>query len=202
MAALNEALVCIQAAKLYGGGLPVLCTMTYDPNVRIMTGETLETVVAALEDAGVDALGCNCGVGPEQLVALLPRFLACAKRPLVMQPNAGLPVFLDGETRYPRRPGSVCRADAASRGGRRLGAWRLLRHHAGAHCARRRAVAQVNQFHLYDASNNSKQKHRPDLRSGAAHRQSSFNFAEGFLLCEKKPLARYFQQIQRINRRI
>ncbi|MPN50626.1 Methionine synthase [bioreactor metagenome] len=65
-----------------------------------MTGETLETVVAALEDAGVDALGCNCGVGPEQLVALLPRFAACATKPLVMQPNAGLPVFQDGETRY------------------------------------------------------------------------------------------------------
>ncbi len=100
MAALNEALVCVQAAKLYGGGLPILCTMTYDPNGRIMTGETLETVVAALEDAGVDALGCNCGVGPEQLVALLPRFTACATKPLVMQPNAGLPVFQDGETRY------------------------------------------------------------------------------------------------------
>ncbi len=100
MAALNEALVCVQAAKLYGGGLPVICTTTYDPNGRLMTGEPLETVVAALEDAGVDALGCNCGVGPEQLVALLPRFAACATKPLVMQPNAGLPVFQDGETRY------------------------------------------------------------------------------------------------------
>lgn len=100
MAMLDEALVCVNAAKLYGGGLPVLCTLTYDSNGRILTGETLETAVAALEDAGVDALGCNCGVGPEQLVALLPRFLACAKRPLIMQPNAGLPVFVDDETRY------------------------------------------------------------------------------------------------------
>ena len=100
MAALDEALVCVKAAKLFGGGLPVLCSMTYDPNGHIMTGEPVETVVAALENAGVDALGCNCGVGPEQLVALLPRFLACTKKPLVMQPNAGLPVYLDGETHY------------------------------------------------------------------------------------------------------
>ena len=100
MAALDEALVCVKAAKLYGGGLPVLCTMTYDPNGRILTGEPLEKVVAALEDAGVDALGSNCGVGPEQLVSLLPRFLACAHKPLVLQPNAGLPVYQDGETRY------------------------------------------------------------------------------------------------------
>ena len=48
----------------------------------------------------VDALGCNCGVGPEQLVALLPRFTACATKPLVMQPNAGLPEYRDGQTVY------------------------------------------------------------------------------------------------------
>ena len=100
MGALDEALCAVKAAKTYAGGLPVLCTMTYDANGRIMTGEPLETVVAALEEAGVDALGCNCGVGPEQLVALLPRFAAAAGRPLLMQPNAGLPVYQDGETVY------------------------------------------------------------------------------------------------------
>ncbi|HWQ98949.1 MAG TPA: homocysteine S-methyltransferase family protein [Clostridia bacterium] len=100
MSALDEALVCVKAAKLYGAGLPVLCTLTYSPAGRLMTGETIESVVAALEEAGVDALGCNCGVGPEQLVALLPRFTACATKPLVMQPNAGLPEYKDGQTVY------------------------------------------------------------------------------------------------------
>ncbi len=100
MSVLDEALVCIRAAKTYGGGLPVLCTLTYDIRGYLMTGETLEDAVAALENAGVDALGCNCGVGPEQLVSLLPRFIACATKPLIMQPNAGLPEYRDGETVY------------------------------------------------------------------------------------------------------
>ncbi len=100
MSALDEALVCIKAAKTYGAGLPVFCTLTYSPAGRLMTGETIETVVFALEEAGVDALGCNCGVGPEQLVALLPRFTACATKPLIMQPNAGLPEYQDGQTVY------------------------------------------------------------------------------------------------------
>ena len=100
MGVLDEALLAIRAAKEYGGGLPVLCTMTYDQNGRLMTGEPIEKVVAALEEAGVDALGCNCGVGPEQLVALLPRFVACATKPLIMQPNAGLPEYRDGQTVY------------------------------------------------------------------------------------------------------
>jgi 5-methyltetrahydrofolate--homocysteine methyltransferase len=100
MGVLDEALVCIKAAKAYGAGLPVICTLTYDLNGRLMTGEPIETVTAALEEAGVSAHGCNCGVGPEQLVALLPRFIACATKPLIMQPNAGLPEYQDGQTVY------------------------------------------------------------------------------------------------------
>jgi len=100
MSALDEALVCVKAAKLYGAGLPILCTLTYSPAGRLMTGETIESVVAALEEAGVDALGCNCGVGPEQLTALLPRFTACTTKPLIMQPNAGLPEYQNGQTVY------------------------------------------------------------------------------------------------------
>lgn len=100
MCDLTEALCAVAAAKQYGGGLPVICTLSYDPNGRLMTGVQLEKVVAALEEAGVDALGCNCGVGPAQLVDLLPRFAASAHVPLVMQPNAGLPEFRDGQTVY------------------------------------------------------------------------------------------------------
>lgn len=109
MAALDEALVCVRAAKTFGSGLPVLCLLTYDAKGHILTGEPLETVVAALEEAGVDALGCNCGVGPEQLIALLPRFLACAHKPLIMQPNAGLPEYRDGKTAYPCDPQAFAR---------------------------------------------------------------------------------------------
>jgi 5-methyltetrahydrofolate--homocysteine methyltransferase len=122
MGALDEALCALRAAKTYGGGLPVLCTMTYDANGRIMTGEPLETVIAALEEAGADALGCNCGVGPEQLVPLLPRFTACAHQPLIMMPNAGLPEYRDGQTVY------LCGPDAFEREMRKLangGVWGL-----------------------------------------------------------------------------
>ena len=100
MSALDEALLALQAAKQFGAGLPVLCTLTYSPAGRLMTGETIELVAAALEEAGADALGCNCGVGPEQLVSLLPRFTACSAKPLLMQPNAGLPEYRDGQTVY------------------------------------------------------------------------------------------------------
>lgn len=97
---ITEALAAVQAAKSFGGGMPVVCTLTFDANGRLLTGMPVEQAVEALEQAGVDALGCNCGVGPEQLIALLPRFTACAHVPLLMKPNAGLPAFVDGKSVY------------------------------------------------------------------------------------------------------
>ncbi len=100
MCDVTEALAAVQAAKTYGGALPVVCTLSFDANGRLLTGMPIEQAVAALEEAGVDALGCNCGVGPEQLAPLLPRFLASAHVPLLMKPNAGLPSFVDGQSVY------------------------------------------------------------------------------------------------------
>lgn len=96
MCDLTEALCAVRAAKAYGGGLPVLCTLSYGENGRLMTGATIEQAAAALEAAGADAHGANCGVGPDQLINLLPRFLESAHAPLLLKPNAGLPE-MDGE---------------------------------------------------------------------------------------------------------
>ena len=96
MCDLTEALCAVRAAKTYGGGLPVLCTLSYGENGRLMTGAAIAQCAAALEAEGADAHGANCGVGPEQLVGLLPRFLESAHVPLLLKPNAGLPE-MDGE---------------------------------------------------------------------------------------------------------
>lgn len=109
MCDLTEALAAVAAAKAYGNGLPVFCTLSFDARGRLMTGADVPGVVAALIEAGVDALGCNCGVGPEQLVALLPQFTQSTTLPLLMSPNAGLPVFQDGKTCYDVAPAEFAR---------------------------------------------------------------------------------------------
>ena len=100
MCAVNEARAAVTAAKRFGEGLPVFCTTSFNENGRLLTGETVEAAVEALTDAGADAVGCNCGVGPDALILLAPRFTACTKLPLIMSPNAGLPVYRDGKTCY------------------------------------------------------------------------------------------------------
>ena len=99
-----EAIAAIAAAKQYGGGLPVFCTLSFDARGRLLTGMEVPAAMAALEDAGADAVGCNCGVGPKQLIELLPAFRAATKLPLMMKPNAGLPAYREGKTVYDVTP--------------------------------------------------------------------------------------------------
>lgn len=100
----TEAAAAVRAAKRCGGGLPVLCTLSFDARGRLMTGADIPSAVDALTEAGADAIGCNCGVGPDALLALMPQFTACTSLPLIMKPNAGLPTLRDGKTCYDVSP--------------------------------------------------------------------------------------------------
>lgn len=78
--------------------LPVCVTMTFDEDGKLLTGATVEAAAVMCEGLGVDAIGFNCGLGPVQVGKLLPQMLAAASLPVIINPNAGLPVQRDGKT--------------------------------------------------------------------------------------------------------
>lgn len=80
--------------------LPVFVTNVYDTSSRLLTGAEPETMVAILEGLGVDVLGLNCSLGPEQMKGVVERLVACSSIPVMVKPNAGLPVEKDGNTFY------------------------------------------------------------------------------------------------------
>ena len=84
--------------------LPVVVTMIFDENGKLLTGGDVESVTAMLEGLGVDAVGFNCGLGPEQMKKLLPELTACCSLPIVINPNAGLPVVVNGQTMFTVEP--------------------------------------------------------------------------------------------------
>ena len=57
-----------------------------------------------LEGLGVDALGINCGMGPEQMLPILKEICCCASVPVIVKPNAGLPKQREGKTCYDVTP--------------------------------------------------------------------------------------------------
>lgn len=92
-----EAKAALLAAK-ENSELPVVVTMTFDENGKLLTGGDAAAAALMLEGLGADAIGCNCGLGPAQMLRLLPQLKKYTGLPLVFNPNAGLPVERDGKT--------------------------------------------------------------------------------------------------------
>jgi 5-methyltetrahydrofolate--homocysteine methyltransferase len=94
-----EAKAAMLAAK-ENSVLPIVVTFTFDQEGKLLNGADVETAMTVADSLGADAVGFNCGLGPDQLAALLPRAMAATALPIVVNPNAGLPVERDGRTIY------------------------------------------------------------------------------------------------------
>ncbi len=84
--------------------LPVFVTAIFDERHKLLTGADVPSVVALLEGLRVDALGINCGMGPEQMIPVLEELLTYSSLPVIVKPNAGLPKQRDGQTYYDVEP--------------------------------------------------------------------------------------------------
>jgi 5-methyltetrahydrofolate--homocysteine methyltransferase len=80
--------------------LPLFVTFTPDKTGRLLTGADIQTAVSIIEGLGADALGINCGFGPEQFSQLLPQIVQNSSIPLIVSPNAGMPERINGKTEY------------------------------------------------------------------------------------------------------
>ncbi len=101
IADLGEARAAILAAKDAAPQIPVICSMTFQPDGRTLMGTNPQTAVLTLQSLGADILGANCSGGPEELRAVIQEMMPVSKLPLLVQPNAGLPVLKEGKTVFP-----------------------------------------------------------------------------------------------------
>ena len=84
--------------------LPVFATMIFDEKGRLLTGADVRSAMAMLEGLGVDALGINCGLGPEQMLPIFQEIVSHTSLPVIVKPNAGLPKQKDGAVYYDVTP--------------------------------------------------------------------------------------------------
>lgn len=96
MTDLYEIKAALLAAKEYSDK-PVLCTMTFEPNLRTFTGCTVASAAMTLEGLGADAIGVNCSLGPDELYPIVAEMAKWTTLPLIVKPNAGLPDPITGE---------------------------------------------------------------------------------------------------------
>jgi 5-methyltetrahydrofolate--homocysteine methyltransferase len=96
---LLEAKCAVLAAK-ENSSLPIICTMSFDENMRTFTGTTAAAAAITLCGLGVDFIGANCSVGPAAMRGITAELLKWSSAPVIIKPNAGMPSYENGETVY------------------------------------------------------------------------------------------------------
>ena len=90
MTDLMEIKAAVLAAK-ENSDVPVLATMTFEKNKRTFTGCMVSSMCLTLQGLGVDALGVNCSLGPNDLIPIVEEISKWTTIPIVVKANAGLP---------------------------------------------------------------------------------------------------------------
>lgn len=90
MTDLMEIKTALLAAK-ENTDLPVICTMSFEQNMRTFTGCSAASMAITLSSLGADAVGMNCSLGPAEAMPIVEEILKWSSVPVMIRPNAGLP---------------------------------------------------------------------------------------------------------------
>lgn len=90
MTDLAELKAAVLAAK-ENTNLPIVCSMTFDKNLRTFNGCSAEAMAITLSALKVDAIGVNCSPGPLGILPIIREIARHTNLPLLVKANAGLP---------------------------------------------------------------------------------------------------------------
>jgi 5-methyltetrahydrofolate--homocysteine methyltransferase len=105
MSDLNEIKAAIEGVRKASPSIALVATMTFDTRGHTMMGVAPEQAVEALIAWGADAVGGNCGNGPDELLPVIARMHAAnPDAVLVAKSNAGMPELIDMRAVYRADP--------------------------------------------------------------------------------------------------
>ena len=100
LAELEIALAAVKSAI----DVPVVISMTYTAggdSPATMMGNRPADVVDLAVRLGADAVGANCGLGPDNYVGIAANYRSLTDLPIWIKANAGVPEIRDGQTVFP-----------------------------------------------------------------------------------------------------
>ena len=104
MMSVDEAEQAVLAAHGAAPGMKIAVLFTVDDDGNCLDGVSPEEAVARVVDAGADAVGCNCSMGPPIVLSVVERMRKVTTLPIVAMPNAGLPSNVEGRNIYLSSP--------------------------------------------------------------------------------------------------
>lgn len=81
--------------------VPVFVSITVETTGTMLLGSEVGAAVTALSSLGIDAIGLNCATGPAEMSEHLRYLARNSKLPIIVMPNAGLPILGPHGAHYP-----------------------------------------------------------------------------------------------------
>jgi len=108
MSDLDEARAAASACK-EGTNCELICTMTFQKTAgggyHTMMGITPARMAEEMIRAGADIIGANCGNGIQDMIGIVREIRTVHNTiPVLVHPNAGVPVYKEGKTHFPESP--------------------------------------------------------------------------------------------------
>jgi len=101
---------CIDAMAELNRDIPIFCTVTIETTGTMLVGtEAIAALVALAAYPEVKVLGLNCATGPQEMSEHVRVLAGSCDRPILIQPNAGLPELINGRTHFPLTPAEFAR---------------------------------------------------------------------------------------------
>jgi 5-methyltetrahydrofolate--homocysteine methyltransferase len=96
---------CQTAFAKFGRKVPLIVQVTIETTGTMLVGSDISAALASLEPyREIDVVGLNCATGPVEMLEHVRYLTRHSRRPVSVQPNAGLPEIRDGATYYPLQP--------------------------------------------------------------------------------------------------
>ncbi len=95
---------CRLAILETGVRLPIFVEVTVETTGTMLMGSEIGAALTALEPLGIDMIGLNCATGPTEMSEHLRQLSKHSRIPVMVMPNAGLPVLTSDGAYYPLSP--------------------------------------------------------------------------------------------------
>jgi len=93
-----------QARTELGSDAPIFVQVTVETTGTLLVGPDIAAAATAIHALDVPLIGLNCATGPQEMAEHVRWLAENWPGLLSIQPNAGLPELVDGQTRYPLGP--------------------------------------------------------------------------------------------------
>ncbi|MGC1408934.1 MAG: methionine synthase [Acetobacteraceae bacterium] len=87
-----------------GSDIPIFVQVTVETTGTLLVGPDIATAAAIVHALDVPLMGLNCATGPQEMAEHVRWLAANWPGLLSVQPNAGLPELVDGQTHFPLGP--------------------------------------------------------------------------------------------------